>query len=183
MTVPASRISSIESGTGIAWADWLTFFEPHRDLDHTAMAKHALEHILAEGSSSSPEWWAQGATVAYEQHIGRRGVGERCDGTFSATVSKTLPGTMDVILARLEAAGATRTEFAGIPVESAPTTSSTDKWRYWRVKLADGSRVSINVQTKPSGDRSTAAVNHDDLDSNERVAELKAWWKDYLGSL
>lgn len=177
------RIAAVETGTGIMWADWLDFFEPHRELDHTAMAKLALDYIRAEGNSRSPEWWAQGVTVAYEQHIGRRKVGEQCDGSFAINASKTLPGTMDEILGKLVAAGAGRDEFAGIPIASEPTTSATEKWRYWRVKLDDGSRVSINVQQKPTGNKSVAAVNHDGLDSDAGADALKAWWRDYLGSL
>lgn len=66
---------ALETGSGIAWAEWLEILEPHKDLDHPAMAAKVLEHINARGASKSPEWWAQGVTVAYEQHIGRRGVG------------------------------------------------------------------------------------------------------------
>lgn len=180
MDIPPSRITALETGTGIAWNDWIAFFEPHRDLDHTALAALALDRILTQGRSRSPEWWAQGVTVAFEQHIGRRGVGERCDGSYSATVSRTLPGTMDEVLARMAASGDGREDFVGVPVESSPTTSATEKWRYWRVRLADGSKVSINIQTKPAGDKATVAVNHDGLDDPARVPQVKQWWKDWL---
>ncbi len=178
-----SRTAALETGSGIAWSRWLELLGPHRELDHRALAQIALDHIRAEGSSRSPEWWAQGVTVAFEQHLGRRAVGERCDGSFSATVSRTLPGTMDEVLARIEAAARGREAFAGVPVEGPPTTSATDRWRYWRVRLADGSRVSINVQTKPSGDRSSVAVNHDGLPDREHVEECKQWWRAFLDGL
>lgn len=183
MEIPASRITSLETGSGIPWNKWLEFLEPHKNLDHTAMAKVVLEHINKHGESKSPEWWAQGVTVAFEQHIGRRGIGERCNGKYSVTCSKTLTGTMDQVLERLVAAGAGRDEFAGVPVDGEPTTSATEKWRYYRIKLADGARVSINVQTKPAGNKSTVAVNHDNLDDNSRIAEIKTWWKDWLATI
>lgn len=147
------------------------------------MAKEALELIVAEGTSQSPEWWAQGVTVAFEQHIGRRGVGERCDGSFSAGVSKTLPGSMDDVLAKVQRAASGLIEFAGVPSDGGPSTSATEKWRYWRVKLADGSKVTINIQEKPGGEKSIAAVNHDDLGSSEQIDGVKAWWRSFLSSL
>lgn len=78
----ARQKKSLETGSGISWDEWIQFLEPHRQLDHSAMAAVVLERILGEGASKSPEWWAQGVTVAYEQHIGRRQVGQRCDGVI-----------------------------------------------------------------------------------------------------
>ncbi len=174
---------AIETGTGITWSRWLTILEPHAALDHTALADCALAAIRSEGSSQNPEWWAQNVTVAFEQHIGRRVVGQKCDGSFSAGVSKTLPGTMDDVLERIAAATKDANTFADTPTDGTPTTSATDKWRYWRVKLADGSRVTITIQTKPSGDKSVAAVNHDKLPSAQVIDERKAWWREFLAAL
>lgn len=181
--VPETRRKAIESGSGISWADWLSFFEPHKELDHKALALEALSNIQSVGASKSPEWWAQMVTVAYEQHIGRRGIGERCDGTFSASVSKTLPGTMDEVLVKVVAAVKDLDEYAGVPAASAPSTSETEKWRYWRVKLADGSKVTINIQQKPGGEKSSASVNHDDLASSDLIDASKAWWRSFLTNL
>ena len=36
-------------------------------------------------------WWAQGITVGYEQHTGRRKPGQRADGRFEASVSRRIP--------------------------------------------------------------------------------------------
>ncbi|GAA1712526.1 hypothetical protein [Propioniferax innocua] len=173
------QTTALETGSGITWAEWLEILEPHKDLDHPAMAAKVLEHINARGASKSPEWWAQGVTVAYEQHIGRRGVGERCDGSFSVTVSKTMPSDMDATLAAVDAVAAGRDELAGIPLAGEPRTSATEKWRYWRADLADGSKITINIQNKTNG-KSVAAVNHDGLASNEHSDELKAWWRAFL---
>nr|NLD40055.1 hypothetical protein [Actinomycetales bacterium] len=37
-------------------------------------------------------WWAQGITVAYQQERGLRRPGQVADGTFEASISKTLAG-------------------------------------------------------------------------------------------
>ena len=41
--------------------------------------------------------------------------------------------------------------------------SQTDNWRYWRAACHDGSKLSVNFQAKPSGDKTSMAINHDNL--------------------
>ena len=38
-----------------------------------------------------------------------------------------------------------REEFSGVAISRGPEVSRTDKWRYWRCGLADGSRVVVDV--------------------------------------
>ena len=63
MSEPNNK-KALETGSGIAWSEWLEFLEPHSKLDHTEMAKIVLEKISSKGKSKSPEWWAQAVTVA-----------------------------------------------------------------------------------------------------------------------
>lgn len=86
---------------------------------------------------------------------------------------------MDATLAAVEAVAAGRDELAGIPLAGEPRTSATEKWRYWRADLADGSKITINIQNKTNG-KSVAAANHDGLASNERSDELKTLWRAFL---
>ena len=72
---------ALATGSGIGWPEWVAYLEPHKNLNHAAMAKLVLEKINQAGASKSPEWWAQGVTIAYEQHIGRRQPGQTCDVT------------------------------------------------------------------------------------------------------
>ncbi len=168
---------ALETGSGILWSEWLELLEPHRDLNHTELAKVALEKINDRGASNSPEWWAQSVTIAYEQHIGTRQVGQQCDGNFSVTVSKTVAGDMDIALAAwIEAVGGAR-DFDGVDVVGEPRITETDKWRYWKIDMADGSKVNVNIQTKSSGYKSTVAINHDKLSTAQDVERWRAFWK------
>lgn len=176
---PKNR-KALETGSGIGWDEWLELLAPHRDLDHTEMAKVALAEIQKAGRASSPEWWAQGVTVAYEQHIGRRKVGQQCDGSFSATISKTVTGGMDEVAERWAGFMASRTELDGVPVEGEPRRSSSEKWRYWRVNLADGTLVSVNMQAKPGGEKTAMAVNHDKLTDAADPDRWRAYWRALL---
>ncbi|RRJ86413.1 hypothetical protein EG850_08680 [Gulosibacter macacae] len=177
-TAPANA-KALETGSGIAWHDWVDYLEAQdaAKLDHTDMARLALARILEVGKSTSPEWWAQGVTVAYERHIGRRQVGQTCDGSFSVTVSKTLPGDMDAVLERWQARFDSVVEFNGVLLSRKPAASSTEKWRYWRCGLEDGSTLSVNMQTKPTGEKTALAVNHDKLGSADDVEHWRAFWK------
>ena len=80
------RFSSPTGRTGAQWVEWLDG-RGAREMAHADIATLVLAEItaaarkLGDGSkSSNPEWWAQGGAVHYEQAIGRRSVGQRCDG-------------------------------------------------------------------------------------------------------
>lgn len=176
MNEPKNK-KALETGSGIEWAEWLELLEPHRELNHTEMAKVAYEIIMERGASKSPEWWAQGVTVAYEQHIGRRQVGQQCDGKFSVTVSKTVSGDMDAALATWSESMDGIRDIDGVDIIGEPRITQTDKWRYWKVDLADGSKLNVNIQTKPSGDKSTVSINHDKLSTADDVERLRTYWK------
>ena len=184
MSTAPANVEALETGSGIAWIEWVAHLDGigAAELDHTALAQAALARILEVGASKSPEWWAQGVAVAYEQRIGRRVPGQTCDGSFSVTVSKTLPGEMDAVLARWAARYDGATELDRIPITRAPATSATDKWRYWRCGLADGSAVSVNLQTKPAGDRTALAVNHDKLGAAADVEARRTYWRAELAA-
>lgn len=73
-----------------------------------------------------------------------------------------------------------------VPADADPTISDTDTWRYWRVPLADGSRVTVNVQTKAPGKdgaiKSTVAVNHDSLADEATRDRSRTFWRETLGA-
>ena len=131
---------------------------------------------------SNSGWWAQSVAIAYEHQKGLRIPGQSSDGKFSASASKTYPGDKDAALARWLEVVADREDVGQVPLEEVPTTSSTQKWRYWRAKLVDGSRVSLTVSDKPGG-KSTVAVQHSKLESGELIGRWKQVWKDLLARL
>jgi hypothetical protein len=89
---------------------------------------------------------------------------------------------MDEALARWEAAVGPVTVLSGIPVESGPDVRRTDRWRYWRCALADGSRVAVNISERSAG-KAVVAVDHGTLDSAEAVDHWRAYWKGVLAGL
>ncbi|NKX54723.1 hypothetical protein [Arthrobacter mobilis] len=172
----ASNTAAIEKATGTGWENWVEFLDGvgGQDLPHKEIAKHAHERLLEAHPNAG--WWAQSVTVAYEQHIGRRQPGQSCDGDFQVGVSKTFPGSMDEALEAWCTLVAGRGEFSGVPLEKEPATSSTEKWRYWRAALSDGSRVSLDIYQKAPG-KAGMGINHTKLDSQEAVEHWRAYWR------
>lgn len=164
----------LENGTGTSLAEWTDRLDAAggRDLDHTAIARMLVERWEVE------EWWAQGVTVAYEQLIGRRVVGQSCDGDFSASASRTVPGTSTQVRDRWDAF-MTEARRDGLGLEE-PSLSDTATWRYWRAAVADGSRVSVNITAKDEG-RSTLGIEHKGLGTADARTASKDAWKGVLG--
>lgn len=170
---------ALETGSGILWSEWVVFLEQHKHLDHAEIVKVVLAEIERVGVSKSPEWWAQGITGAFEQHIGRRKPGQRSSGDYSVTVRKTVDGSMDEVLSRVVGVMEDVKEFDGVAMQGAAQVSETEKCRHWRCDLEDGSRLSFNIQTKPSGDKSSVAINHDGIAHVDDVERWRAFWKSF----
>lgn len=203
MTTRPGSTAAIESATGLPWSQISAALDAAgADTDHAGLADAA--HALFRGKVDNAGWWAQTAAVAYEQQIGRRLPGQVSDGTFQVSVSKTLSGDPEQVLAAVETLMAGRTGLGGVPFAEAPTTSGSEKWQYWRAKLADGTRVTATIGAKtpargtaPAGGasggsgcavrsadvRSTAAFQISRLESAGAVEEWRAWFKDLLKEL
>ncbi len=91
----SSNIDAIEQKTSTSWEGWLDYLKSidAENLPHKDIADHVRSKLAS--SLENAGWWAQSITVAYEQHIGRRNPGQRSDGSYEATASKTINGSMD----------------------------------------------------------------------------------------
>jgi hypothetical protein len=167
--------AAIERGTGRRWSDWLTYLDGINaaDMSHTEIARNLTD------SSDISGWWAQAVTVAYEQHIGRRVPGQDCDGEFSVSVSKTLNMSKDDALNWWLNAVKGKNEFSDVLLSGDPEITKTEKWRYWRAPLADGSRPSVHIYEK-APEKSSLSVMHERLESQDQIDHWRAYWKQFL---
>lgn len=124
-----------------------------RELTHAVIVPLVQKELegLDVGELGNHGWWAQGITVGYEQHIGRRLPGQKSDGTFACSASKTVPGTMDDALTAWIALVDGRATFLDRELVSEPTTSATARWRYWRYSAAPNRYQSPSRQSIGSG--------------------------------
>lgn len=185
MTRPAN-VEAIEAAGGIDWDDWCRWLDDRggRVLDHGAIAALAAERLT--GGPDNPLWWAQAVAVAYEQQIGRRLPGQRPDGTFFVSVTRTLPLEPEAAMAAWTAyvaadgtvAGST---LAGCTLAEDARTSVTPKRRYWRTSFTDGSSVQIAVEAAVSGSRVTATQER--LATPEAKERARQTWRTVLAAL
>ena len=182
----------VMKATGKELREWFAILDGReaRDLPHKDIAR------LLSAEYGVPGWWSQNVTVEYEKHIGRRETGQSQSGEYEGTATRSLPGTMDEVLdgwvARLPAEPGAA--FDGVAFAGEPSVSKTEKWRYWRVSLADGSRVTVTISEKPGGaakaggpavargPAAIVAVTSSKLPTREDGARWKAFWRAYLAA-
>lgn len=176
------RAASIERATGTGFATWVTRLDEAggRERDHAAIAGMLVDRW------GVGEWWAQSLTVAYEQHIGRRVVGQSCEGDFGASASRTVDGGIDQVREQWHRfMTAPRRQELGL---GEGRLTDSQKWRYWRADVEDGSKLSVNVTAKPGragggtddAPRSTLAIEHKGIESAQARDAWKGAWKAVL---
>ena len=176
--VKAMNTKAIEKGTGRPWADWIGFLNSigAADLPHTEIAERLWDFDVPSS------WWAQMITVAFEQEIGRRVPGQGTSGRFNTSVSRTLPGDPALLRARWLGLTAGLTEYSGVARRQPPSMNDVPKRLYWRMKLADGSAVTVSFEAKGSG-KTLVALGHDANPSGDSADERKAFWSGLMARL
>ncbi|MFI7483594.1 hypothetical protein ACH9EU_14410 [Kocuria sp. M1R5S2] len=182
MTTRGTSTAGIARATGIPWEDWTARLDGigAREMSHAEIARHAAGWL--EGVVDNHEWWGQSVAVAYEQHTGARRPGQAGDGSFGVSASRTVSGSRDDALGRWCALMAGADGVEGVPFEQEPVTAATEKWRYWRARLADGTRITVTVGDKGGG-RTTVGVAHTGLASAEDAERWRPVWKERLRGL
>jgi hypothetical protein len=171
-------LEAIERATNKPWTEWLRFFE---EIDAPKLSHQEIAQKAGD-LGGAPNWWRQMVTVAYEQHIGRRIPGQDCDGQFNVSVNKTVPRMLDEALEVWKMSTDGLTAFSDISITRGPSISSTEKWRYWRCGLADGSKVNVNFSLKPPG-KTALSVQHEHLESTEQVEHWRSFWKEFISGI
>jgi hypothetical protein len=175
MDAPSISKKSVLKGTGRSWSDWFNLLDGlgANDWSHKEIARALHQDHDVSG------WWAQTITVEYERRIGRREIGQNCRGNFQGAASKTLTGSMNQIFLQWQNYMKNKKEVNGISFKEEPQMTISPKWRYWRVKLEDESKVSVIINQKDK-DKVKLAVNHENLANAESVSKWKPFWKSRL---
>jgi len=164
----------LKERTGCTWERWVKALDhkqahtwPHREIAKYVHEKYKI-----------PGWWAQTVTVGYERIKGLRAIGQRRDGSFEASKSKTFP----VPLARLYGAfHDARTRARWLPgVDLTVRTATRDK--SLRITWPDRTSVEVGFIRK-GADRSQVAVQHGKLADRAAVTRIKQYWAERLSAL
>lgn len=163
----------IKAKTGCTWERWT------HALDYAGA--HAWPHRkiadYVHKTFKVPDWWTQTVTVGYERIKGIRAIGQRRDGSFEASKSKTFA----VPLARLYKSWSDvkrRTKW--LPDEL--TVRSATPQKYMRIVWPDSTLIQL-VFAKKGAAKSSVAVQHTKLPDRAAVTKMKAFWEDRLKAL
>ncbi len=164
----------LKANTGCTWERWVKALDyakahtwPHRDI-----AQYVHEKFKVDG------WWAQTVTVGYERIKGLRAIGQRRDGSFEATKSRTFA----VPLARLYRAWAdARTRTRWLPgVDLTIRTATRNK--SMRITWPDRTSVALGFAGKSAG-KSQVAIQHQKLPDKPAATRMKEFWAARLAAL
>lgn len=175
------KAAAIRRATGSSFDAWVQRLDEAgaRGLGHAAIARTLVDDW------GVGDWWAQSVAVAYEQHIGRREVGQSCAGDFGVSASRTIDGDMDTVRERWDRfMSVDRRQQCGL---SEGRLTDSEKWRYWRCDAEDGSTLSVNITAKPSRTevgthcaRSSLAIAHKGIATGRERDIWKSMWKSTL---
>ena len=167
--------NSVIESTGRGWDDWFELLDKwgakgkkHGDIVRWLMDKHDVDG-----------WWAQSVTGAYEQERGMRAPGQRADGTYSVSASKTIDVSVKALF-KAFADESIRSDWLGDPdIEIRtvrPNKSLTARW--------EGGPSRLTVSFEPKGPKkSQIALGHERIPDAQQADELKAFWRERLGFL
>lgn len=177
----ASNIAALERASERSWPDWITLFEtagaaklPHPEI--ARIASDAMPRTL-----QNPDWWAQGAAIAFEQHAGLRVPGQSSTGDFRVSASRTMPVDRDEAIERWVTNPGERANHLGHTV-SQVRQSRTVKRSFWRAALNGAGKLEVAAEAKGDG-RSIVTIQHTGLGDAEHIEAWRAHWKKCLGEL
>jgi hypothetical protein len=163
----------IKAKTGCTWERWT------HALDY--VGAHAWPHRkiadYVHKTFKVPDWWTQTVTVGYERIKGIRAIGQRRDGSFEASKSKTFP----VALARLYKSWSdAKLRARWLPDEL--TVRSATPQKYMRIVWPDATLIQL-VFAKKGAAKSAVSVQHTKLPDRAAVTAMKAFWEARLKTL
>jgi hypothetical protein len=164
----------IKVRTGCTWERWVKALDYAQAYTwtHREIAQHVHQKYKVPG------WWAQAVTVGYERIKGLRAVGQRRDGSFEATKSRTFA----VPLVRLyRAFNDSRTRARWLPgVDLTVRTATRGKWM--RITWPDRTSVAVGFASRGAG-KSQVAVQHEKLADRAAQVRMKQYWAERLDAL
>jgi hypothetical protein len=164
----------IKEKTGCNWALWVAAL----DYAHAAEMTHGERAALINTKWKVGGWYSQMVAVGYERIKGLRAKGQRLDGTYEASKSRTY----NVPVKKLFDAwkdSKIRTRWLSEPGVKVRTATPP---KTMRIGMSDGSIVAVSFMPKGES-KSAVALAHTKLRSKEEVNRLKAVWTERLDAL
>ena len=165
---------SIKAKTGCTWDRWVPALDDygadkmsHRDIAALVSKKYKIDG-----------WWSQTVTVGYERIKGLRARGQRRDGTYEASKSRTFDVPAGTLF---EAWADPSVRRRWLNDESVRVRTATAP-KSMRLDWSDGGIIAVGFLTKGKS-KSAVAVQHTKLPDRETADRLKKYWADRLDAL
>jgi len=169
--------AEIRRRTGRGWEQWFDLLDEWNadGLGHRELARRVADELGIEPLV----WEAQAVTVSFERARGLRAVGQRADGSFAVTASRTVDAPVD----RLFDAFVDPSQRARWLPDGQLSERTATKPTSVRFDWADGA-TRVNVVLVAKGEaRSTVTLEHARLADADAAGEMKVYWRARLTSL
>jgi len=165
---------SIKAKTGCTWDRWVPALDHHGadKMSHRDIAALVSKKYKIDG------WWSQTVTVGYERIKGLRARGQRRDGTYEASKSRTFDVPAGTLF---EAWADPSVRRRWLNDESVRVRTATAP-KSMRLDWSDGGIIAVGFLTKGKS-KSAVAVQHTKLPDRETADRLKKYWADRLDAL
>jgi uncharacterized protein YndB with AHSA1/START domain len=166
--------AAIRAKTGCPWERWVYAL----DKKNASTWSHREIADYVQKTYKVPDWWTQTVTVGYERIKGLRAIGQRRNGSFEATKSRTFSSPVSRVY---RAFHDSKLRAQWLPdVDLTVRTARRDK--SLRITWPDGSAVEALFYGKGAG-KSQIAIQHRKLKAQAASTEMKAFWTDRLDAL
>ena len=165
---------TIKAKTGCTWERWVRALDYHgaKEMSHRDIAAMVNKKYKIDG------WWAQTVTVGYERIKGLRARGQRRDGTYEASKSRTFDVPVATLFEAWADASLRRRWLEGEHVKVRTATAP----KSMRLGWSDGTIIAIGFEAKGKS-KSSVAVQHTKLPDRSTADRLKDYWSDRLDTL
>ena len=161
--------AAIAAKTGRTWRQWVDAL----DADGAASMTHRDIAAMVHSKHHVGDWWAQTVTVGYERIKGLRERGQRRNGTYEATKSRTYNVPVAALFDAWANHAARRRWLDGVE----PVVRTATKPKSMRLRWPDGTLVAVGFTAKGRG-KSAVALAHMQLRPHARQRHARDEYAD-----
>jgi hypothetical protein len=166
--------AKLREKTGCTWERWVYALDRKgaEKMSHGEIAKIVNEKYKVPG------WWSQTVTVGYERIKGLRARGQRRDGSYEATKSRTFNVPVKTLFDAWAKPAVRRRWMNGDTVKVRTATAP----KTMRLDWNDRSIIAVGFMAKGKA-KSSVALAHTKLPDRATADRLKQYWSDRLDAL
>ena len=166
--------AAIKRATGCTWEKWVAALDyaGAQKWSHRAIADYVHTQYKVKS------WWTQTVTVGYERIKGLREIGQRRDGGYEATKSKTLAASPAAVYRAFADGRQRRKWLDGVKLTIRKGTPN----RSVRITWDDDTSVEVWIMQKGAG-KTSAQVQHRLLADRADADRRRTFWSDKLERL